>query len=63
MSGLGEEDVKRLPPMVALDLLNVCVEINIQSQEMLGKKLHTLAEGLTNLIRGAGTTSDRTSKP
>ncbi|MBF0371754.1 MAG: hypothetical protein HQL52_20155 [Magnetococcales bacterium] len=53
LSGLNEEDVERLPPVVAVELFKACVEINIKSQEMLEKKLQSMAGEINRMVHGS----------
>lgn len=54
MSGLHEDDVKRLPPNIAVELFDKCLELNIKSQEGLEKNLTALADQVTTLLTSKG---------
>jgi len=44
LSGLEENDVSKLPLLVAIDLFSVCLDINLKSQEGLLKNFKRLGE-------------------
>ena len=53
MSGIVEDDVKRLPPKEAMGLFSKCLEINITSQEGLEKNFKGLADQIVKLNVGS----------
>lgn len=56
LSGLDVSDVKRLPVAVALDLLNKCFEINLESKEDLMGNLQGLGKKVMSLLNGPDNT-------
>ena len=52
LSGLNAENARRLPVAKAVELLALCFEVNIDSQDELVKNLMTLTEQVTQLTGG-----------
>lgn len=52
LSGLHEKEVPRLPVNVLIDILSVCLTVNIKSLESLSKNFSSLAQKMSVLSQG-----------
>ena len=50
VTGIDSEDVSRLPVAIAMKILNVCLQVNIDSQGDLLKNSHALVDLVAQLI-------------
>lgn len=58
MTGVAEEDIKRLPPAAALDLALFCIEVNVESLEGLEKNLASLVASVTKMVQNKSLPGD-----
>jgi hypothetical protein len=55
LSGLDVNDVQRLPLDIAVELFNVCVDVNLQSQDNLVKNFKGLGGKVAKFMSGTNT--------
>jgi hypothetical protein len=59
MSGIDIDDCKKLPPVIAIELLEKCFEINILSLEGMEKNLKALMESIMKIMPKANQNSEK----